>query len=252
MTWGYGDLSCYGQRHFETPILDDLAKNGLRFTDHYSGATVCSPARCSLMTGRDAGHASIRGNGPHVLLPDPPDKTVATYLRQAGYCMAMIGKSSVTGNTQTPQTVLEKGFDVFYGTTDHRDGHFRYPLFVSEQTKKVMLEGNTRRRGSHYDAELYAAKAEEFIAAQSEKTPFFLLLSLPVPHASVVAPEGKADAINIADDVDYSGSKHYSNVKNVKANYAAMVKEIRFHRRSGHVCFGSEEFGRGHLGNVYK
>jgi arylsulfatase A len=128
---GYGDLSSYGQKNFETPTIDSLAAQGLRFTDHYdAGSTVCSPSRASLMTGRDPGHVSIRGNGEFALRPDPLDLTVATLLQSAGYRTAMIGKSCVTGNTQTPEVVLDKGFDVFYGTTDHRDGHFRYPLFV--------------------------------------------------------------------------------------------------------------------------
>ena len=223
---GYGDLSCYGQKFFKTPVLDRLAADGLRFTDHYSGATVCAPARCSLMTGRDAGHASIRGNGPFALRPDPQDITVATLLKGAGYNTAMIGKSCITGNTQTPEDVLSKGFDVFYGTTDHRDGHFRYPKFVYDQEKKVMLEGNKLHTGPHYDGELYARRAEQFIADQSADNPFFMVLSLPIPHASVLAPAGKAEEVRIEGDIDFPKSGHYSTVKGVKANYAGMVMEI--------------------------
>jgi arylsulfatase A len=59
---GYGDLSCYGQTHFETPNIDKLAKNGMKFTQHYSGSTVCAPSRSSLMTGQHTGHTFIRGN----------------------------------------------------------------------------------------------------------------------------------------------------------------------------------------------
>lgn len=223
---GYGDLSCYGQKFFETPVLDGLASKGLRFTDFYSGATVCAPARCSLMTGRDPGHATIRGNGPFALRPDPQDITVGTMLQRAGYRTAMVGKSCVTGNTQTPEVVLSKGFDVFYGTTDHKDGHFRYPKFVYDQTEKVMLEGNKLHEGPHYDAELYMKRAEKFIGNQSPEQPFFLLLSFPIPHASGLAPVGKADEVKIENDIDFKNSNHYSNVKRVKANYAAMVMEI--------------------------
>lgn len=224
---GYGDLSCYGQKQFETPVLDRLAKNGLRFTDFYSGATVCAPARCSLMTGRDAGHATIRGNGAFALRPDPLDLTVATLLKGAGYRTGMIGKSCVTGNTQTPETVLSKGFDVFYGTTSHVDGHWRFPKFVYDQTEKVELEGNTLHEGPHYDAELYTRRAEKFITEQPDGKPFFLLLSYPIPHASVLAPEGYAEKAAIKDDVDYlKKGSHYSNVKGVKSNYAGMTMAI--------------------------
>ncbi len=126
---GYGDLSCYGQRFFETPHLDRLAREGIRFTDHYAGATVCAPSRSCLMTGRDTGHSGVRGNGPFALRPDPEDRTIASLLRESGYATALIGKSCVTGNTQTPATLAEKGFDYFFGTTSHKDGHFRYPNY---------------------------------------------------------------------------------------------------------------------------
>ncbi|MCH7228301.1 arylsulfatase [Haloferula sp. A504] len=222
---GYGDLGCYGQKHFETPVLDGLASEGLRFTDHYSGATVCAPSRCALMTGRDTGHASVRGNGAFTLRPDPEDITVATLLQSAGYRTAMVGKSCVTGNTQTPEVVLAKGFDVFYGTTSHVDGHFRYPEFVYDQTEKVTLEGNTLHAGKHYDAELYTQRAEKFIHESAGKSPFFLLLSYPIPHAAVLAPEG--EVVEIEDDVDYTPKRyHYSQVTNVKGNYAGMVQAI--------------------------
>ena len=59
---GYGDLSCYGQTHFQTPNIDRLAAEGMKFTDHYSGSTVCAPSRSSLMTGLHTGHTYIRGN----------------------------------------------------------------------------------------------------------------------------------------------------------------------------------------------
>ncbi|UCE08777.1 MAG: sulfatase-like hydrolase/transferase, partial [bacterium] len=91
---GYGDLSCYGQSHFETPYIDKLATEGMRFTDHYAGSTVCAPSRCSLMTGLHTGHAHIRGNsanGKRIPLR-PQDLTVAELLKNAGYTTGIIGK----------------------------------------------------------------------------------------------------------------------------------------------------------------
>ena len=61
---GYGDLSCYGQQTLHTPNLDRMARDGLRFTRHYAGSTVCAPSRCVLMTGLHTGHCRVRGNGP--------------------------------------------------------------------------------------------------------------------------------------------------------------------------------------------
>ena len=221
---GYGDLSCYGQKHFATPHLDRMAAEGLRFTRHYSGATVCAPARCSLMTGRDGGHASIRGNGPFALRPDPQDRTIATMLREAGYDTALIGKSCVTGNTQTPETLRAKGFDHFYGTTDHKDAHFRYPKFVYQNSERVELEGNTLYQGPHYDLDLYRREAAKWIGGRGDQKPFFLILSLPVPHASLDAPESALARVRggITDEKSVKRA-HYGGTKEVKATYAAMV-----------------------------
>jgi len=59
---GYGDLSCFGQKVIKTPNLDQMAAEGIMFTQHYAGNTVCAPSRCSLMTGLHMGHAEVRGN----------------------------------------------------------------------------------------------------------------------------------------------------------------------------------------------
>lgn len=224
---GYGDLSCYGQEHFDTPVLDGLARGGLRFTDHYSGSTVCAPSRCALMTGRDTGHASIRGNGPHQLRDDPQDLTLARVLKDAGYRTGMVGKSCVTGNVQDPRVPLRKGFDVFYGTTMHKDGHHRFPIFVFDQERTVPLAGNDRHWGRHYDGELFTRRAERFIAETPADQPFFLLLSYPIPHASVLAPEGAAAGFRFPDDRAHDPERpHYTPVDRVMANYAGMVTAI--------------------------
>jgi arylsulfatase A-like enzyme len=217
---GYGDLGCYGQKTTRTPVLDKLAAGGIRFTQHYSGAPVCAPSRSTLMTGLDTGSTWLRGNGEFELRPDPEDLTVATLLQRAGYRTAMVGKSCVSGNTQNPQHVLKKGFDVFYGTTSHKDGHFRYPLFVYDQEKKVELEGNQLHRGKSYDTELYTARAERFI--RETEDPFFLLLSYPIPHASLLAPEGSVPgAVGKKPE-----NGHYTAVQKPAVHYRAMVEAL--------------------------
>lgn len=220
---GYGDLSCYGQKNFSTPNLDKLASGGIRFTRHYSGATVCAPSRCSLMTGKDSGHAAIRGNGPFSL---PAGETsVAEILSGTGYETAMIGKSCVTGNTQNPEIVLSSGFDYFYGTTNHGDGHFRYPKFVYRNTEKIVLRGNKLHKGTEYDANLYTKEALSFIARQNTKKPFFMLLSYPIPHASVIAPKEAREKARplVKDEVTLKKSSHYTATPEVKANYIGMM-----------------------------
>ena len=226
---GYGDLSCYGQKHFKTPHLDRLAAEGIRFTSHYAGSTVCAPSRCALMTGLHTGHASVRGNGPFSLKADPEDLTVATLLKRAGYQTGLIGKSCVTGNTQTPETLTEKGFEYFFGTTDHKDGHFRNPPFVYENGKRVELVGNTRYEGPHYDVDLYTGKALEFVERQGEK-PFFLVLSYPVPHASLDVPEDSLAKVRPRIKRDQASkpekNPHYKPTQEIKATYAGMVSRV--------------------------
>lgn len=217
---GYGDLGCYGQETIQTPVLDKLAADGIRFTRHYSGSTVCAPARSCLMTGLDTGHTWLRGNGEHELRPDPQDLTVATLLKRAGYRTAMIGKSCISGNTQNPQRVLDKGFDVFFGTTNHKNGHHRYPKFVYDQLMRVELEGNELHHGKSYDAELYTARAERFI--DETDGPFFLLLSYPIPHASVLGPEGSVPG---GAGVEHKKG-NYTTVKDPKLHYRAMVETM--------------------------
>jgi arylsulfatase A-like enzyme len=217
---GYGDLGCYGQKTIQTPVLDKLAAGGIRFTQHYSGCTVCAPSRSALMTGLDTGSTWLRGNGAHELRADPEDLTVATLLKRAGYRTAMVGKSCVSGNTQNPRRVLEKGFDVFYGTTSHTDGHHRYPRFIYDQDKKVELAGNQLHRGKSYDAELYTARAERFI--RETDGPFFLLLSYPIPHAAVLGPEGSVPG----GAGMKPGKAHYTPVKNPAKHYRAMVEAL--------------------------
>ncbi len=223
---GYGDLSCYGQKNFKTPAIDALAADGIRFTDHYAGATVCAPSRCALLTGKHTGHAAIRGNGP-VDLP-AGETTVATLLRQAGYQTALIGKSCVTGNTQTPESLARHGFAYFYGTTDHQDAHFRYPKFLYENSKRINFPDNQLHTGNHYDLDLYTDQALTYIDRQSDEKPFFLVFSVPVPHASMVAPEdsmAKARAsVGPEKKVKVSAKHpHYTAVAEPKASYAALV-----------------------------
>jgi arylsulfatase A len=223
---GYGDLSCYGQKNFSTPNLDQLAASGIRFTRHYSGATVCAPSRCSLMTGKDGGHAAIRGNGPFSLPGE--ETTIAEIALKAGYATAMIGKSCVTGNTQTPETVLSSGFEYFYGTTDHKDGHFRYPKFMYRNLEKIDFPGNKLHEGTDHDANLYTKEALGYLSRQDTKKPFFMILSYPIPHASVIASEEyrqKARPL-VKDEVALKKSSHYSTTPEVKANYIGMMSML--------------------------
>jgi len=198
---GYADLGCYGQQLIATPNLDALAAGGLRFTDHYAGATVCAPSRCVLITGRHTGVGFTRGNyhGPDgYALPMPADEpSLARVLKQAGYHTALIGKWGL-GGPDTASHPNAVGFDFFYGFLDQRHAHNHYPDYLwrngeRELTGNVMTEASTAGPLGYgvatervaYANDLFFAESEAWIAQQAQSDePFFLYLALTVPHAN--------------------------------------------------------------------
>ena len=136
---GYGDLGCYGQKVIKTPNLDRMAAEGIRFTQHYAGSTVCAPSRCVLMTGLHTGHCFIRGNAKWNLRPAPQDLTVAELLKHAGYKNALIGKWGIghEGSTGVP---TKKGFDYFFGYLDQSHAHNYYTDFLLRNEQRVQLD----------------------------------------------------------------------------------------------------------------
>jgi arylsulfatase A len=177
---GYGDLSAYGQARFKTPALDRLAGQGIRFTNYYSGSTVCAPSRTTLMTGMHTGHAWIRGNGDIPLRPE--DVTIAEMLRGAGYRTAVVGKWGLgtPGTTGQPD---RQGFDHAFGFLDHRHAHRQYTdhLWRNGERTATDLERD-------YVGDLFTKETMEFIQ-RSDPRPFFVYLNYTVPHAELRAPE---------------------------------------------------------------
>ena len=236
---GYNDLSCYGQKFFKTPNLDQMAAEGLRFTSHYAGSTVCAPSRSCLMTGQDQGHTYIRGNGEYQLRPE--DVTVAELLKEGGYATGMIGKSCVTGNTQDAQAPHVAGFDYFWGTLSHVTAHWHYPKSVFTQGKVEKIPGNNGRTGTSYIQDKYTEKAVEFIE-NSKDRPFFLVVSYSVPHASLQAPPEAVKPFigKFENEVAYKGG-HYTKCDHVKATHAAMV--TRMDKHVGDIMAKLKELG---------
>jgi arylsulfatase A len=177
---GYGDLSAYGQAGFATPSIDRLAREGIRFTNYYSGSTVCAPSRAALMTGQHSGHGWIRGNGEIPLRPE--DVTAAMLLHDAGYRTAVIGKwgLGMEGTTGQPD---RKGFDYQFGFLDHRHAHRQYTDHLYRNSERVAIDPT-----GDYVNDLFTREAEGFITRADPK-PFFLYLNYTVPHAELRAPE---------------------------------------------------------------
>ena len=142
---GYGDLGCYGQKTVRTPNLDRMAAEGMRFTDHYAGHTVCRPSRLVLWTGQHVGHTGLIGNRDRSLTG--MESTVAQRLKTAGYATGGVGKWAL-GNVDDPSEVdnpghpNNNGFDYWFGYLNQGNAHNFYPPFLWENKKQIVQSGN--------------------------------------------------------------------------------------------------------------
>jgi arylsulfatase A-like enzyme len=197
---GYGDLGCYGQKIVKTPHLDRMAAEGMRFTDHYSGSTVCAPSRCVLITGKHTGHSTVIGNtevardswpmgakGAAGQMPLAVNElTVAKIAKDAGYATACIGKWGMgsRGSVGDPNKV---GFDHFFGYYDQRDAHYFYIDWLWRNGEPVELKDNPKLQ-NQYSHDLLADESLSWIKANREQ-PFFMYLTFTIPHAELIVPE---------------------------------------------------------------
>lgn len=189
---GYGDLGSYGQTRIQTPHLDAMAAEGMRFTDAYAGFTVCAPSRSVLMTGQHTGHTRVRRNGTTGLLDE--DVTVAELLSESGYATALIGKWGL-GMEDSPGAPWLQGFDSFFGYLSQGHAHNFYPEFLMRNGDRVPLRNVVVRSERYtgmsgvateridYSHDLLMDEALQWIEAESGG-PFFLYLALTIPHAN--------------------------------------------------------------------
>ncbi len=223
---GYGDLGCYGQKVIETPCLDKMAAQGLRFTQHYSGSTVCGPSRSCMLTGKHTGHTFLRGNGNLQMRPDPLDVIFPSALQKAGYHTALIGKSGLACNSDDGSLPNVKGFDYFFGFTSHWNAHWYYPYHLWRNGKKIKYTNNKRHHGDRYSSELVINETLRYLERQKEG-PFFLHVAFQLPHASLRAKEEwKAKYRPILKETPLppqKSGKGYSYEREPKTTYAAMV-----------------------------
>lgn len=197
---GYGDVGCYGQKVISTPNIDRMARQGLKFTQFYAGATVCAPSRSVLMTGQHHGHTRVRGNAgaknPKAQALRESDVTVAKVLQQAGYRTALFGKWGL-GDIGAAESGLPRkhGFDEFYGYLNQSHAHNHYPDFLWHNEKKeglpntIVPVGNvgagypTADGAKIYADDLFTDEAIRFVRENKER-PFFLYWSMVIPHAN--------------------------------------------------------------------
>jgi len=229
---GYGELGSYGQTKIETPHLDKLANQGMRFTQFYTGSPVCAPSRCILLTGKHSGHAAIRGNDEAghrgdvwdylAMAADPylegqaamPEGTTIfpELLQKHGYVTGMGGKWGL-GHPLSESIPTKKGFDYFYGYNCQRQAHTLTPLHLWENEEKVLLDNDTTiihtalpmdkdsldpdsyaffADQPDYAPALIADKMIDFVEDNKDSS-FFLYWATPIPHAPLQAPKKWVD-----------------------------------------------------------
>lgn len=183
---GYGDLSIYGQEKLTTPNIDRIGREGLKFTAHYSGNTVCSPSRAVLMTGQQPGQVYLRGNvSENQIAPLDPKMTVLPEVfKAAGYATGAYGKWGLGWtHVEGPPNPLTHGFDEFCGWKSQRIAHTYYPSSYVHNGREISLEEGT------FVHDILMNHAMQFIESNARsKTPFFCYIPTAVPHAAMHAP----------------------------------------------------------------
>lgn len=260
---GRAELGCFGQEKIETPNIDQLTREGMCFTNHYSGQAVSAPSRCSLFTGLHMGHAYIRGNDEcaergdvwshEAMLADSslegqcpvPANTIMIprKLKEAGYTTACVGKWGLgyPGSASTPNKM---GFDFFYGYNCQRQSHTYFPPFLYRNECREYLENKLLAPGTKIDEganprdeKSYAKYVQKQYAPdlmykeildfvdRSKDEPFALFWTTPVPHVPLQAPERwiKHYVEKFGDEEPYLGDKGYFPCRYPHATYAAMI-----------------------------
>lgn len=250
---GYGELGCYGQTKIRTPHLDRLASQGIRLTQHYSGAPVCAPSRCVLLTGQNLARAEIRGNrdsgngrpfpGQWPLTSEVV--TLAEMFRDTGYATGGFGKWGL-GPTDSSGSPIRQGFQRFFGYNCQRNAHSYYPPFLDSDETTVKI--NSRPVAAHqrkpqgdvsaddYRAENYAPdmimkEALNFLD-QNANRPFFLYLPMVEPHVAMQPKAEWIDQYPLDWDEEfgvYRGENGYLPHPRPRAAYAAMISDLDDH-----------------------
>ncbi len=250
---GYGDLSCYGQKNFTTPNIDRLAQSGMRFTQHYSGSTVCAPSRSALMTGMHTGHTFIRGNKeiqPEGQHPIPDDTFILPeMLKQKGYTTGAFGKWGL-GYPGSEGDPMNQGFDRFFGYNCQRLGHHYYPYHLWDNQDSIRLSANEGQQKGTYAPSLIHKKTLDFIEA-NKATPFFMYVASIIPHAELVAPEhvmekyrGKYLPEKIYQGTDDGPDYRLGPYESQKESHAAFVAMIEIlDKQVGEIIDKVEDLG---------
>ena len=186
---GYGDLECYGHPHIKTPHLNAMAENGIRFTDFYSAAPVCSPSRVGLMTGRSPNRAGIYNfiPGNRSVYMRASEVTIPQLLKKAGYATCLSGKWHCNGKFNSPAQPQPDaaGFDHWFATQNNASPSHANPENYVRNGKEVgVVEG--------FSCSIATDEAIGWLKSlkkESPEKPFFLYLAFHEPHEPIASPE---------------------------------------------------------------
>ena len=222
---GYGDLACYGNKTIRTPNLDRLAAEGIRFTDFYSTAPVCSASRAGLLTGRTPSRIGVydwipANNGMHLL---KSEKTLASILKASGYDTALSGKWHCNGKFNSPEQPQpnEQGFDHWFATQNNASPSHANPTnFVRNGTEVGRLEG--------FSCQLVVDEAMTWLEQRSDKNrPFFLYIAFHEPHEPIASPPELVEKYRAAGAVKVGEAEYYANVENMDAAAGRFVEYLK-------------------------
>jgi len=239
---GYAGLGCYGQKLIQTPNIDKMAEEGMRFTDFYAANTVCVPSRCGLITGLHPGHAAIRDNfkpplenfagymedWPKELWP-PNVTTLGQVLKKAGYKTAQFGKLEA-GIPMPEGKMMEHGWDYWFGFRATGAAFQYYPIELWKNDEKITFEANkaedVRRPGivgdkGVYSEDLFVEEILKFIR-ENQDGPFFIYFPTQVPHGR--SPRD-GDQIQVPDIGPYA-DRPWTHLEKL---YAAMITRFDDH-----------------------
>jgi arylsulfatase A-like enzyme len=247
---GFGEVGYYGQQRIKTPRIDEMASKGIAFSQFYAGATVCAPSRCTLITGRHNGHATVRGNAQpnntiiQSLLAE--DFTVAEMLKSRGYDTACIGKWGL-GELGEPGHPLQQGFDHFFGYLNQVHAHNYYPGFLFDDAKPLTLRnvvelaapergdigGGYAKTKLDYAPELCINKATDFIT-RPRSSPFFLYFATTLPHSNNEAARMIDDGSEVPNTLEYDdqswptpNKKHAAMVTYLDSMVGRLVDQLK-------------------------
>jgi arylsulfatase A-like enzyme len=194
---GYNELSCYGGKHVPTPNIDLLAAGGVRFTQGYVSAPLCSPSRAGLMTGR---YPTRFGHENNLMAPGGlplTETTLANRMKSLGYATCAVGKWHL-GNA-ADRLPMARGFDEYYGVTGNPGSYFKPGGFVDSRVSPVVQQVDD---ANFYTTDAFGARAADWIERHKD-APWFLYLPFNAIHGPREASEKYlkrfADVANVGD-----------------------------------------------------